>query len=79
MPAGSTIAVKSYLADGYADAMHRMCIGCHVKAAVQKHKPEMTRCGWCHKPDLDIAGAPGQTVDQRILGRSVVLPPPARQ
>jgi Ni/Fe-hydrogenase subunit HybB-like protein len=74
VPAGSAIAIKTYQADGYADAMHRLCIGCHVKTAAQENKPDMARCAWCHKEKQDIAGVPAGS-EREILGRSVVLPP----
>jgi hypothetical protein len=76
VPAGSTIQVKTYAARGYADAMHRLCIGCHVQKAREKNKPEMSRCAWCHKEKREVVDASGVRGEQDFVGRSVVLPAP---
>ncbi|MGP8242989.1 MAG: NrfD/PsrC family molybdoenzyme membrane anchor subunit [Bryobacteraceae bacterium] len=78
VPAGSTIAVKTYAACSYADAMHRLCIGCHVQKAREKNKPEMTRCAWCHKETHDVVDAPGVPRPEDFVGRNVVLPAPVK-
>ncbi len=78
VPAGSTILVKTYTAPGYAEAMHRLCIGCHVQKAREKNKPEMSRCAWCHKEKRNVVDASGIRREQDFVGRSVVLPVPAK-
>lgn len=78
VPAGTTIRVRQYVASSYTEAMHRLCIGCHVKAAQEKKKPEMSRCAWCHKETREVVDAPGLFPVQGAIGRSVVLPPPRK-
>jgi Ni/Fe-hydrogenase subunit HybB-like protein len=71
IPEGSPIAVKSYRAVGYVQAMHQLCIGCHAGMG-----EEMTRCGACHQGLEDFIDAP--EVSTRRLekrGKRVVLPP----
>ncbi len=73
VPAGATIALKQYRGVSYTEAMHRLCLGCHRQKAVEKHKPEMTQCAWCHKETRDV-------IDNReiilrrhgLLGRDIV-------
>jgi Ni/Fe-hydrogenase subunit HybB-like protein len=77
IPAGATIKVKSYKAPSYVDAMHELCIGCHVKVAEKEHKPDVARCAECHKGKLNYAE--GENLLYRreeLAGRRVVLPPP---
>ena len=69
--------MKHYLASGYTEAMHRLCIGCHVQKAQEKNKPEMTRCAWCHKEKRNVSDASGIRREQDFVGRGVVLPAPA--
>jgi hypothetical protein len=76
VPAKALIQVKHNLAPSYVDAMHRTCVGCHRKKAVEKKKPEMAQCAWCHKP----RPAEIQARDVILRGGSVpsgsaVLPP----
>jgi Ni/Fe-hydrogenase subunit HybB-like protein len=78
VPAGAAFPVKHYAAAGYTGAMHRLCIGCHVRTAAEKHKPEMNRCAWCHTDSRDIVDAPGLPGRAGWIGRSVVLPLPPR-
>jgi Ni/Fe-hydrogenase subunit HybB-like protein len=77
VPAGASITVKHYQAVAYTEAMHKMCIGCHVKTAQEKNKPEMTRCGWCHKDRRDVIDS-REVALQRLglTGQNVVLPAP---
>ena len=73
---GAVIEVKQYQAPSYTEAMHRLCVGCHVERAAALNKPDMPRCAWCHKerrrfidaPDVDFRGL-------RAPGSEVVLPP----
>jgi Zn finger protein HypA/HybF involved in hydrogenase expression len=74
VPAGATIDVKKYRAVAYTEAMHRMCIGCHVKKAKENNKPDMVRCAWCHKERRDVLDS-RTLVLRRIAGDNVVLPP----
>ena len=68
--------MKQYRAVAYTEAMHRLCIGCHVKKAKEKKKPEMTRCAWCHKDRRDVIDARGVALRRRgLMGQEVVLPP----
>ena len=77
VPAGASITVKHYPAVAYTEAMHRLCIGCHVKKAQEKSKPEMGRCDWCHKEKRNVLDASGIRLEQDFVGRGVVLPAPA--
>jgi Ni/Fe-hydrogenase subunit HybB-like protein len=75
-PAGALIQVKQYRAVGYAQAMHQLCLGCHVRAARQKGKPDLARCANCHKEGIDIVDAKGFSYRTRELaGARSVLPP----
>ncbi len=77
VPAEATIKIKQYQAVAYTDAMHRLCIGCHIQKAKEKNKPEMTRCAWCHKENPEILNSRDLILTHYGLGRgSVVLPPP---
>ncbi len=71
IPAGATIQVKSYLTVGYVEAMHNLCIACHVSLAEHDHKPDFARCATCHKetrtPDDSVAAAQPQRVGVGIL------------
>ena len=75
VPTNATIQIKNYNAVSYTDALHRTCIGCHVKKAAEKHKPEMTRCAWCHKEDPAVIQARDLELRRRIGSGSPVLPP----
>ncbi len=75
VPANSSIQIKNYNAVSYTDAFHRTCIGCHVKKAAEKHKPEMTRCAWCHKDDPAVLQARDLELRRRLGSGSPVLPP----
>jgi nitrate reductase gamma subunit len=76
IPAGASIKVKQYRAVAYTEAMHRLCIGCHVKKAKENKKPEMTRCAWCHMDRRDVIDARGVALRRRgLMGQEVVLPP----
>jgi Ni/Fe-hydrogenase subunit HybB-like protein len=76
VPAGSTIRVKNYQAVSYVQAMHKLCMDCHRKAALERHKPELARCAGCHKQSRSIADATGLTqYGHAPLGTRVVLPP----
>ena len=57
LPKGALIRVKSYEAPAYTGALHQMCVACHVSKAKEKNKPEMARCGWCHKEPRDLIDA----------------------
>lgn len=75
VPANSSIQIKNYNAVSYTDALHRTCIGCHVKKAAEKHKPEMTRCAWCHKENPAVLQARDLELHRRLGSGSPVLPP----
>ncbi len=79
VPAEALIRVKSYRTVSYVDAMHQTCIGCHVKKAVEKNKPEMTRCGWCHKESREIIDAREIDLRRRAEGGGSPVLPPMRQ
>ncbi|MBZ5630497.1 MAG: Ni/Fe-hydrogenase cytochrome b subunit [Acidobacteriia bacterium] len=77
VPAGAAIKVKQYRAVAYTEAMHRLCIGCHVKKAKENKKPEMTRCDWCHKDKRQVIDSREIVLRRRgLTGINVVLPPP---
>jgi len=76
VPAKALIQVKANQAPSYVDAMHRTCLGCHSKKAVEKNKPEMARCAWCHKDNPEILQARGLILRrQSAMSGSPVLPP----
>ncbi len=78
VPAGATITVKRYRAVAYTEAMHRLCLGCHVQKAQEKNKPEMTRCGWCHKERRELIDSREIVLRRRgLFAQNVVLPPAA--
>jgi Zn finger protein HypA/HybF involved in hydrogenase expression len=75
VPNGALIGVKHYRAVAYTEAMHRMCIDCHVKKAQEKNKPEMTRCNWCHKDRRDVIDSRELVLRKAgLMGENVVLP-----
>jgi Ni/Fe-hydrogenase subunit HybB-like protein len=76
IPAGAVIPVKKYRAMGYVDAMHRLCIGCHVKKTGElPEKPDLERCVNCHREKRAVVAAP-QLADRygKENNRGVVLP-----
>lgn len=76
VPAGALIKVKQFQAVSYTEAMHRLCLGCHAKKAVEKHKPEMTQCAWCHKERRDVIDSREMILRRTgLIGKSLVLPP----
>lgn len=76
IPDGATIKIKTYIAPAYVDAMHKLCIGCHAKVAMQENKPEIARCVECHKGKLEFSDAGNLRYRREALaGRLVVLPP----
>ncbi|MBU1880497.1 hypothetical protein KKA08_00585, partial [bacterium] len=54
IPPNAAIAVDSYLAMGYVEAMHQQCISCHNQEAEQLQKPDLPRCTTCHHDAGDI-------------------------
>ena len=77
VPPGALIKVKQYRAVAYTEAMHRLCIGCHIKKAQEKNKPEMTRCAWCHKEKREVIDSREIVLRRRgLTAINVVLPPP---
>ena len=72
-PAGATIQVKQYLAAGYVQAMHELCIGCHTQVAREKGKPDFARCATCHKETRGLTDAT-DTAAQPGVGRGILLP-----
>jgi Ni/Fe-hydrogenase subunit HybB-like protein len=80
VPSGALITVKKYQAPAYVEAMHRMCLSCHLQKAKEKNKPEMTRCDWCHKERRDVIDARDVTLRRKgLMGQGVVLPPALTQ
>lgn len=73
VPAGATIQVKQYLAAGYVQAMHELCIGCHTQVAREKGKPDFARCATCHKETRGLTDAT-DTAAQPGVGRGILLP-----
>jgi Ni/Fe-hydrogenase subunit HybB-like protein len=78
VPAGATIKIKQYRAVAYTEAMHRLCLGCHLQKAQEKNKPEMTRCGWCHKERREVIDSREIILRRHgLFAQNVVLPPAA--
>jgi Ni/Fe-hydrogenase subunit HybB-like protein len=76
VPSGAAIAVEQYRAPGYAHAMHRLCIGCHVDLAGQGGVSELTQCATCHYEIRDFVDAEElKPRGRRLGGKGVVLPP----
>ena len=69
--------MKQYRAVAYTEAMHRLCIGCHITKAKEKNKPEMTRCAWCHKEKREVIDNRAIALRRRgLTAIDVLLPPP---
>ncbi len=80
VPAGAAIKVKQYQAVGYVQAMHVLCIGCHVQLAKQNNKPDLARCTNCHKERRNLIDASDLTWPQREeIGRGMLLPPVSKR
>jgi Ni/Fe-hydrogenase subunit HybB-like protein len=79
IPAKAAIRIKNYRAVSYVEAMHRLCIGCHVKEAVARNKPEMTRCGWCHGETREVIDARDVELRRRSVGSGSPVLPPSEQ
>jgi hypothetical protein len=46
-------ANKKYYILSYTDALHNLCVSCHLKKAKElKDKPDLARCSTCHKTEL---------------------------
>lgn len=76
VPKKATIQIKNYEAVSYVDAMHRLCIDCHVKEAVTQKNPKMTQCEFCHKDNLNAIYARDLSLRYQPVGSSSpVLPP----
>jgi hypothetical protein len=77
IPAGTKIAIKSYMAPSYADAMHGLCVNCHKqKLAEYPDKPNLARCETCHtvtRPEYLKAEAAKELAPSHY--NKVVLPP----
>ena len=54
---GTPLRIDSYEAVGYAEAMHRLCIGCHASKLAEVNKPDLARCTTCHQEPRDILKA----------------------
>lgn len=79
-PAGAAIQVQNYRAVGYADAMHRLCLGCHAKkAGATPEKPDLARCINCHREKRAVVAVP-ELADRygKESSRSVILPLPEK-
>jgi Ni/Fe-hydrogenase subunit HybB-like protein len=76
IPAEATITIDDYNAVGYAEAMHQLCIKCHVSKVTEVDKPDLARCSACHKESRDIVTAEELAARYRKMqGRgSVMLP-----
>jgi hypothetical protein len=75
VPAGATVQVKTYRAVGYVQAMHALCIGCHVQLARQSGKPEFSRCAACHKERRNVLDVRDDgTPLSEAPGKGILLP-----
>ncbi len=72
-PAGATIKVDNYHAPGYVDALHELCIGCHVKLIEETGSPDIARCANCHNDQRDVVEAVDGTKENILIG-NVALP-----
>jgi hypothetical protein len=70
---GATIEVKNYVAVGYVNAMHGLCISCHTRMIESRKKPDLARCATCHRERRSFVDASDLAFRDRI-GTSVVLP-----
>lgn len=44
---------KNYFILSYTDALHNLCVSCHLKESKQlKDKPDLAKCSTCHKTEL---------------------------
>jgi len=76
IPKGATIEINNYEAIGYTEAMHRLCLGCHVEKVKEKDKPDMARCAWCHKERRSFVDAEGLRFGlPEPVGQRIILPP----
>ena len=73
VPTGASIVVKQYDAPGYVQAQHGLCITCHTRMMASRHKPDLARCGTCHRERRSFVDAADLAFRDRI-GTSVVLP-----
>jgi len=78
VPQGATIQVKNYKSVGYVQAMHALCIDCHVNLAKQTGKPEFARCATCHKERRARVDAP-ELAERERIGRGMLLPAVAKR
>ncbi len=75
VPQGATIQVKQYLALGYTEAMHQMCIGCHVEKSKELNRPELPRCATCHHENQDYIDDPKLAPRYREpAGKRLIVP-----
>jgi len=75
IPAGAVIEVEDYQAAGYTEAMHQVCLGCHQQQAEAVEKPDLPRCGTCHREHKLLVDDPllAQRY-QRLESRGVIVP-----
>lgn len=76
IPDNASIKVEDYSAVSYVEAMHRLCIKCHVSRIAEVDKPDLARCFTCHKESRDIVAEEELAARyRRQQGRgSVILP-----
>jgi hypothetical protein len=68
VPAGASIKVKQYPSVAYTEAMHRLCIGCHIKKAKENKK---------HKEKREVIDSREIALRRRgLTATNVMLPPP---
>ncbi len=49
----STNSDKKYYILSYTDALHNLCVSCHLRKSKEiKDKPDLARCATCHKSEL---------------------------
>lgn len=76
VPAGATIKIDSYTAPSYTDAMHELCVTCHIEKAEQlPERANLATCATCHTgsgPDYLRAEARG-IINKPYFNR-VVMP-----
>lgn len=59
------------MAPGYRDAMHGLCVHCHLlhEAETGVDEPYMSRCTWCHQREPDDAPEPAATKAPLVVAR----------
>ncbi len=74
-PPDAQIKVRRFQAPGYAEALHRLCVGCHSQVAAAETKPDIARCATCHAERRNFVDTDIKSRRERLVGKRMVLPP----